>query len=90
MFPNDAGCIGKTTPKCKKLENDTNPYSIKKPANYQELLDAMTGTASISQEEARTIMLELADNTTTSKCTKNTAFLTALGLCADCPPAPPR
>jgi endoglucanase len=74
----------------KKLENDTNPYNIKKPANFQKLLDAMTGSGKLSQAEARTIMLELADNTATSKCTKNAAFLTALGLCADCPPAPPR
>jgi hypothetical protein len=73
----------------KKLNQDTNPYTIRTPANYSRLLDAIGGS-SISQQDATAIMFELADNAATSRCTKNTAFITALGLCASCPPAQPR
>jgi hypothetical protein len=60
----------------------TQPYSIKKPANYSSLVNAVEG-GSISQSAATTIMFELADNAATAKCVKNRAFISALGLNPD-------
>ena len=60
----------------------TNPYSISEPANYDKILDYVKNNSNPkpTKSEATTIMLELADNTITEKCTLNSTLLTALNF----------
>jgi endoglucanase len=62
----------------KKLGSDTQPYSIKAPANWAKMKAYLQGGAKPSQSEATTIMMELAANAATNKCTLNSSYMKAV------------
>ena len=62
----------------KKLNQTTNPCSIPEPPNYNEILKYVNGGTKLSQAEADTILLRLADHAATPSCTWNDGLVRAL------------
>ena len=59
----------------KKVANTANFYSIAAPKNWSKMKTYLEGGAMPSAADASTIMMELAANAATAKCTLQTAWL---------------
>lgn len=63
----------------KKVHSTRQPYTIKRPPNYDVLLKYLTGNGpKPTQAEATAIMFALADNAAMAKCQRNDAVLAAI------------
>jgi aryl-phospho-beta-D-glucosidase BglC (GH1 family) len=63
----------------KKVNQTANPCMIAEPAHYNKIVEYVRGKGpKPPQADADTIMLELADNSATSKCTWNNGLVKAL------------
>jgi hypothetical protein len=59
----------------KKVANSADFYSVATPPNWKAMQTYLQGGAMPSQADANTIMMALADNAATSKCTLQSAWL---------------
>lgn len=59
----------------KKVANSADYYSITAPANWSKMQTYLQGGAMPTQAEATAIMMELAANAATAKCTLQSAWL---------------
>lgn len=59
----------------KKVANSADFYSIPPPPNWSKMQTYLQGGAMPSQADATTIMMALADNAATAKCTLKAAWL---------------
>ncbi len=63
----------------KKIGDTTQAYTIKAPANYAKMQSYLAGKGSApAQADATTIMMALADNAASAKCTYNAAYVKAV------------
>ncbi len=63
----------------KKVSATTQPYTIKEPANWAKMAAYLSGKGSApAQADATTIMMELAANAATAKCTYNASYVKAV------------
>jgi hypothetical protein len=71
----EANGIGWSEWTFKKVESSADYYSIAAPPNWNVMATYLQGGAMPSQAEATTIMMALAANAATSKCTLQTTWL---------------
>ncbi len=63
----------------KKVGDTTQPYTIKTPANWTKMTAYLSGKGSApAQADAAAIMMELAANAATAKCTYNAGYVKAV------------